>query len=62
MLGQVADQARDDDVDLDQALRTVISALGMLVGFSWERCFDAALGGLSQKSGCLAFNEVLRRS
>ena len=30
-----------------QALRLIISALGMLVGFSWERCFDAALGGLS---------------
>jgi len=36
-----------EDAELDQALRLIISALGMLVGFSWERCFDAALGGLS---------------
>eukprot|EP00435_Cladocopium_sp_Y103_P013642 s419_g3.t1 len=36
-----------EDAELDQALRLIISALGMLIGFSWERCFDAALGGLS---------------
>lgn len=38
-----------EDTELDQALRLIISALGMLVGFSWERCFDAALGGLSTR-------------
>lgn len=38
-----------EDAELDQALRLIISALGMLVGFSWERCFDAALGGLSTR-------------
>jgi len=46
-IDKVADMHADDS-ELDEALRLIISALGMLVGFSWERCFDAAVGGLSQ--------------
>lgn len=61
-IDKVADM-HADDAELDEvllrrvfirpfwdnnALRLIISALGMLVGFSWERCFDAAVGGLSQ--------------
>lgn len=41
----MADNA--DDIEVDGAIRTVISALGMLVGISWERCFDAAVGGVT---------------
>ncbi|CAK9071443.1 unnamed protein product [Durusdinium trenchii] len=44
-LDKVADNA--DDIEVDGAIRTVISALGMLVGISWERCFDAAVGGVT---------------
>lgn len=44
---QVADMHLED-VEVDQALRGMITGLGMLVGFSWERCFDASVGGLAR--------------
>lgn len=47
VLDKVADMHLED-VEVDQALRGMITGLGMLVGFSWERCFDASVGGLAR--------------
>lgn len=45
-LDKVAD-SKYDDVEVHRALRGMIAGLGLLVGFSWERCFDASLEGLA---------------
>ncbi|CAE7531944.1 unnamed protein product [Symbiodinium sp. CCMP2592] len=47
-LDKVADM-NAHDAEVDCALRTIITALGMLVGISWERCFDAAVAGVAEK-------------
>lgn len=36
------------DEHLDTSLRALIGALGILIGFSWERSFDAAVSGISE--------------
>jgi len=46
VLDKVADM-HFDDKELFRALRGMISGLGLLVGFSWERCFDASVEGLA---------------
>mmetsp|Transcript_30040 Transcript_30040/g.48452 ORF Transcript_30040/g.48452 Transcript_30040/m.48452 type:complete len:499 (+) Transcript_30040:2-1498(+) len=46
-LDKVAD-SNFDDVEVHHALRGMIAGLGLLVGFSWERCFDASLDGLAK--------------
>jgi len=46
-LDKVADQHFDDE-EVHRALRGMIAGLGLLVGFSWERCFDASLEGLAE--------------
>lgn len=34
----------------DEIIIQIISAIGILVGFAWEQCFDAAVGALSSVS------------
>lgn len=46
VLDKVADM-HFKDIEVDKALRGMIAGLGMLVGFSWERCFHASVGGLA---------------
>eukprot|EP00933_Yihiella_yeosuensis_P036245 TRINITY_DN29996_c0_g1_i2.p1 TRINITY_DN29996_c0_g1~~TRINITY_DN29996_c0_g1_i2.p1 ORF type:complete len:1305 (-),score=357.71 TRINITY_DN29996_c0_g1_i2:106-3987(-) len=36
------------DKVIDNSIRALITALGILIGFSWERSFDSAVGGLAK--------------
>lgn len=35
--------------ETDAAIRSLISTLGVLVGFSWEKCFDVAVDNIAEK-------------
>lgn len=48
VLDKLADMEFTDD-EVDAALRALITSLGILIGFSWERSFDAAVGGLAEQ-------------
>lgn len=43
-------QGDEDSKAGSQALRTLISALGILVGFSWESCFEYGIEALATRS------------
>lgn len=47
LLDMLAD-AEWTDAEVDDSLRTFIEAFGILIGFSWEKSFDAAVGGLAE--------------
>ena len=47
MLDKLADMDFTDD-EVDSSLRALIQSLGILIGFSWERSFDEAVGGLAE--------------
>jgi hypothetical protein len=38
------------DDRLDMTLRMIIKALGILVGFSWEQCFDEAVASIASRT------------
>merc|ERR1712176_962318 len=46
VLDKVADADWTDE-KADEAIRQIIGAIGILVGFSWEQCFDTAVLSLS---------------
>merc|ERR1719316_1150723 len=48
----VLDKIADLDAtgsDADEAIRTIIEALGILVGFSWEQSFDTAVDSITER-------------
>ena len=47
VLDKLADMDFTDD-EVDTSLRALIQSLGILIGFSWERSFDEAVGGLAE--------------
>ncbi|CAL1150633.1 unnamed protein product [Cladocopium goreaui] len=47
VLDKLADMDFTDD-EVDSSLRALIQSLGILIGFSWERSFDEAVGGLAE--------------
>ncbi|CAK9058275.1 unnamed protein product [Durusdinium trenchii] len=47
VLDKLADMEFTDN-EVDSSLRALISSLGILIGFSWERSFDEAVGGLAE--------------
>lgn len=38
------------DEHADTAIRSIMSAMGLLIGFGWEQCFDASVDALAQKA------------
>merc|ERR1719329_898772 len=34
----------------DRAIRSLMAAMGILIGFSWEQCFDTSVDALAEKS------------
>jgi len=38
------------DEHVDTAIRSIMSAMGLLIGFGWEQCFDAAVDALARES------------
>jgi len=49
-LDWLADQSWTDD-KCDLAIRSIMSAMGILIGFAWEQCFDASVDSLATKAG-----------
>jgi len=47
-LDKLADADWTDD-DVDETLRELIKALGILIGFAWEKSFDAAVVNIAKK-------------
>merc|ERR1719272_2667250 len=45
-LDKVADADWTDE-HADMAIRSIMSAMGLLIGFSWEQCFDASVGAIA---------------
>eukprot|EP00929_Paragymnodinium_shiwhaense_P080422 TRINITY_DN41942_c0_g1_i1.p1 TRINITY_DN41942_c0_g1~~TRINITY_DN41942_c0_g1_i1.p1 ORF type:complete len:650 (+),score=191.55 TRINITY_DN41942_c0_g1_i1:69-1952(+) len=58
LLDWLADQSCTGD-DIDKTLRILIESLGILVGFSWEKCFDTAVSSLSSASPNPAYVKLL---
>jgi len=48
-LDKLADADFTDD-KCDQAIRSLMSAMGLLIGFGWEQCFDASVDVLAEKT------------
>merc|ERR1712100_152779 len=54
-LGDAFENDDEDDIDPEEPsniatlMRQLIKALGLLVGFAFERCFDKALVGVAEK-------------
>merc|ERR1719311_1596096 len=38
------------DESTDKAIRAIIKAMGLLIGFGWEQCFDASVDVLAEKA------------
>jgi len=56
-LDKLADQSWTDE-HCDTAIRSIMSAMAILIGFGWEQCFDASVDQLAMKSnGIDGFNE-----
>lgn len=49
VLDLIADADWTDD-RVDDAIKQFIKAIGILVGFGWEQCFDQAVGSLSSRA------------
>jgi hypothetical protein len=42
------------DEHMDMAIRSIMSAMGLLIGFGWEQCFDASVDALARKSDAVS--------
>jgi hypothetical protein len=49
-LDWLADQSWTDD-KTDNAIRSIMNSMGLLIGFGWEQCFDASVDVLATKAG-----------
>mmetsp|Transcript_7904 Transcript_7904/g.17219 ORF Transcript_7904/g.17219 Transcript_7904/m.17219 type:complete len:734 (-) Transcript_7904:136-2337(-) len=58
VLDKLADADFTDEV-ADEAIYQVIGAIGILIGFSWEQCFDAALSSLASATSNEHFTKLL---
>mmetsp|Transcript_88813 Transcript_88813/g.237657 ORF Transcript_88813/g.237657 Transcript_88813/m.237657 type:complete len:729 (+) Transcript_88813:90-2276(+) len=58
ILDKLADADFTDEV-ADEAIYQVIGAIGILIGFSWEQCFDAALSSLASATSNEHFTKLL---
>lgn len=48
-LDWLADQSWTDE-KCDTAIRSIMAAMGILIGFGWEQCFDASVDAIAAKS------------
>jgi len=58
VLDKLADEDWTPD-EVDDAIRFFITAIGVLVGFAWEQCFDKATASLSSVNRCPHTTKVL---
>jgi hypothetical protein len=47
-LADLPDEYTDEKVD--KAIRSIISSMGLLIGFSWEQCFDTSVDILAERT------------
>ena len=48
-LDWLADQSWTDE-HCDTAIRSIMSAMGILIGFGWEQCFDASVDQIAMET------------
>merc|ERR1711862_573159 len=48
--GNVTLPSKDEVQGLEKLMNTTITSLGILVGFSWEQCFDGSVAAIAQKT------------